>query len=110
MTKSDKYAIEFLHKNNKNIEQIAQELELSIKQVQNIISKLDKQPNPNTEIVAETKKNHTKDLIIRQTSAKKNSGVAIMTQGAAQLSDDFLKNAPINQQNNSDQYIYRRPQ
>lgn len=105
LNKSDKYAIEFLHKQNKTNEEISKELDLSISSIKRIISTLTTS-NP---VVDETKKDKTKNLMIRQTSAKKNNSVSIMTEGAAQLGDEFVKNLPHNNKK-TDSYIYRRPQ
>lgn len=107
LNKSDKYAIELLYSKNKTIEEIAKELKLTDKQVKRVIDKLPKE-EPKT-ISQETKTDKTKNLMIRQTSAKKSNTVSIMTEGASQLGDDFIKGLPTSTPNNSS-YIYRRPE
>lgn len=102
LNKSDKYAIEFLHKQNKTEKEIASELGLTLTQVKKVIKTFSE-----NKPVAETKTDKTKNLMIRQTSAKKNNTVSIMTEGAAQLGDEFIKNMPTNAKN-TDSYIYRR--
>lgn len=106
LTQSDKYAIEFLYSKKKTVEEIAKELDVPLTQVKKIVGSLAKSSNDK---VAETKKDNTKELMIRQTSAKKNNSVAIMTQSAAQLADEFAKNMPTVTKN-TDHYIYRRPE
>jgi len=106
LNKTHKYAIQFLHEQNKSVEDIAKELGLTKTQVQRFISTLQKTENK----VAETKTtDKTKNLMIRQTSVKKNNGVSIMTEGAAQLLDEFVKSMPSNTRN-TDSYIFRRPE
>lgn len=102
ITKSDKYAIEFLHKQNKTNEDIAKELELPLATINKVISSL-------STVTDETKKDKPKNLMIRQTSAKRTNSVSIMTEGAAQLGDEFIKNMPQNNKN-TNSYIYRRPE
>lgn len=107
LTKSDKYAIEFLYKQNKTEQEISKELGCSLAQVKKTIKSfavVEEVPK-----VEETKKDHTKNLMIRQTSAKKTNSVSIMTEGAAQLSDEFVKTLPSNTKN-TDSFIYRRPE
>ena len=105
LTQSDRYAIEFLMSKNKTPEDIAKDLGLSLTQVKKIVSNLSSTTPP--EKTAESKKDKTKDLIIRQTSAKKNNSVAIMTHGAAQLGDEFIKNFTPNAAK-TEGYIYKR--
>jgi IS30 family transposase len=104
LTKSDKYAIEFLHKQNKTEKEISEELGCSLAQVKKTIkSFVVEEPQKAPEI----QKDNTKNLMIRQTSAKKVNSVSIMTEGAAQLSDEFIKTLPTNPKN-TDSFIYRR--
>lgn len=107
LSKSDKYAIMFLHNQNKDMEAISNELGITIAQVKRIISSLSK--NSDVKTAPAKSGDKTKDLIIRQTAAKKNGGVSIMTEGAAQLSDEFTKKLPPNTKN-TDNYIFRRPE
>lgn len=105
LNKNDKYAIEFLHNKNMSTNDIAKETGFSVSQVTKIINSL--QP-PQTQInptVAEAK-DKTKNLIIRQTSAGKKGGVAIMTEGAAQLGDELSKTSSTNSR--LDKHIFRR--
>jgi predicted transcriptional regulator len=109
ITKKDKYAMEFLHNKGLSNLDIAKELELDIKQVKRFLSQVtkteteDKKP----ESKEEEKVDKTKNLMIRQTSSKKNNSVSIMTQGASQIGDEFYKNINSSPKN-TDNYIYRR--
>lgn len=102
LSKSSQYAIKYLHENNKTPELIAEELGLSVSQVEKFLASLDQQ-NQKT---APTKTDKTKDLMIRQTSAKKMNSVSIMTESASQVGDEFIKNMG-NHQRNTDSYIFR---
>jgi cytochrome c553 len=84
-------------------ENIAKEVGLTPKQVKTEISKI----QPKTpEIIGESKTDKTKNLMIRQTSAKKINSVSIMTEAAAQLSDEFVKSIPAHNKS-QDSYIFR---
>ena len=107
LTKSDKYAIEFLHNQKKEAKYIAKELGCLITKVNEVISNL--ATNNTEQIVEEKKTDKTKNLMIRQTSAKKSNTVTIMTEGVAQLSDEFIKTIPP-ETKNTDNYIHRRPE
>ena len=104
LSKSDKYAIELLHSKNKTEQEIANELECSVAQVKKVISGL---PKDDTTKEPEPPKDKTKNLMIRQTAGKKNNSVSIMTESAAQLSDEFIKNIPRTQKD-TNKYIFRR--
>ena len=103
LNQTDKYAIQYLHSQNKTVEEISTELGHTVSQVNKFIQTLDPLPPPP---IPET--NKVKDLMIRQTSVKKNNTVSIMTEGAAQVSDEFVKKLPSSNKNVS--HIYRRPE
>lgn len=85
LNKTKEYAIKYLSSFAKQSpEQIAKELKISIDDVNKVIKE--------SQTIAPTKTDKTKDLIIRQTAAKKMNTVSIMTEAAAQLSDEFIKN------------------
>lgn len=98
INKTKEYAIKYLFTIGKQKPTaIAKELKIPIEDVNGVIDNLDK-PTP--------AKDKTKDLMIRHTSGKKTNTVSIMTESAAQLSDEFMKN--INQQTkNTSGYIFR---
>lgn len=104
LSKSDKYAIQFLHSEHKSIEEICSELDCTPSQVKKIIQSKLEEKKPTT---APTKTDKTKNLMIRQTSAKKSNTVSIMTEPASQLSDEFVKNIKHNIEQKTQKYIFR---
>lgn len=90
LSKTEIYAIRWLNSQGKNIIQIADELKLTEKQVQNTVEK-NHVSNKETTIKNATekanKKNTVTDLIITKTSNKKINSVAIMTKEASEVAD-----------------------
>lgn len=108
LTKKDKYAIQFLYEHGSTEDYIAKDLSLELNQVKRFIKNNIKTIDDKTEVVSEEPKNDkTKNLMIRQTAAKKNNTVSIMTQGASQVGDEFYKSINSSPKN-TDSYIYRR--
>lgn len=99
LSKTKEYAIKYLHVQNNSASNISLELKIPLNQVEKVLS--DIKPK-----IANTKGDRTKDLMIRQTSAKKQNTVSIMTESAAQLSDEFLKNMDSNKKN-TQSYIFK---
>jgi hypothetical protein len=98
VTNSIKYAIYWLYTQNKSLENIAKELKIEIKQVQNVLSRGDlSQPLvkenkvKNATEKAGKNKSRGKDFMITTTSGKKNKTVAIMTKEASALGDEIRK-------------------
>jgi predicted transcriptional regulator len=83
ITKQTEYAIKWLVSNNTKIEDIAKELNLTEKQVANYIEKHN---------LINQKPKTASDLMITETSNKRNKNVAIMTQEASMFGDQFRKN------------------
>jgi len=104
LTKADIYAINYLYTQHKEVAEIAKELKIAESAVQKIIDSLPKK----TSEVQPAKNNSSKDLMIKQTAVKKNP-VAIMTEGAAQRNDEFVKNIDTHIKN-TNSYIFRRPE
>lgn len=97
ISKTKEYAIKYLMDYGKKTpEEISNELKLPLEEVLKIVG--DTQPKPKS-------KNKTADLMIRHTSGKKNNTVSIMTESAAQLSDEFIKN--MNTKKTNVNYIHR---
>lgn len=97
LNKTKEYAIKYLATYGKQSpEQIAKELKISLTDVNRV---LESKPT------APAKTDKTKDLMIRQTSAKKMNTVSIMTEAAAQLSDEFVRNMDKHKKNEN--YIFR---
>jgi hypothetical protein len=81
LSKSQIYAILYLKDvNNLQIENIVQELNISQERLQDFLDTDYKQ-------LTKIKKPTSKELMIRETAAKKNNSVAIMTKEASELND-----------------------
>lgn len=98
VTNSIKYAIYWLYTQNKSLENIAKELKIEIKQVQNVLSRgalsqplVKENKVKNATEKAGKNKSRGKDLMITTTSSKKNKTVAIMTKEASALGDEIRK-------------------
>lgn len=97
LNKTKEYAIKYLASYaKKSPEDIAKELNVSVSDVKKVLK---------TSPTAPAKTDKTKDLMIRQTSAKKTNTVSIMTEAAAQLSDEFIKNMDTSKKTQN--YIFR---
>ena len=108
LTKKDKYAIQFLHSQGSTDDYIAKDLGLDINQVKRFVKNNLKTIADETAVSNESLKvDKTKNLMIRQTAAKKSNTVSIMTQGASQIGDEFYKTMNSSPKN-TDSYIYRR--
>lgn len=99
MSKIQQYAIFWLNSQGSTIENIAEELDLTAKQVSKALEKnndLNKtnKIKTNSSPVSSTKIN-SKDLMIRHTAAKKNNSVAIMTKEASEMNDHSKKTNPV---------------
>jgi orotate phosphoribosyltransferase-like protein len=100
LNKTKEYAIKYLLSQSMSSEDIAKELNISVELVNTY--KTEEKTKP-------AKTDKTKDLMIRQTAAKKNNSVSIMTEPASQLGDTFLQNmAPPTKK--TDSYIFRPKQ
>lgn len=97
MNKTKEYAIKYLLSQNKTPEEIAKELKVSISTVKSYQTEEKTKP---------AKTDKTKDLMIRQTSAKKSNSVSIMTEAVSQVSDEFVKNI-VSSTKNTSSYIFR---
>jgi hypothetical protein len=99
LSKNNEYAIKYLINQGHNVEHIVKELGVTKSQVEKIITTTQTKTTP-------AKTDKTKDLMIRQTSAKKINSVSIMTESASQLGDEFIKNINTNGRN-TEGYIFR---
>jgi hypothetical protein len=97
VNKTKEYAVKYLLEQKKDPLEISQELKIDLEYINNIKASM---------YTSNTKTDKTKDLMIRQTAAKKNNSVSIMTESASQLSDTFLQNIPPNTRK-TDNHIFR---
>lgn len=83
ITKQTEYAIRWLVSNGKTIDEISKELDLTIKQVSNYLTKNN---------LSAKKQKTAADLMITQTRDKGTKNVSIMTKEASAFGDEFRKN------------------
>lgn len=100
LNKSQIYAILYLKDVNKlQIENISQELNISEDRLQNFF-------DTDYALYTKIKKPTSKDLMITETSAKKNNSVAIMTKEASEMNDE-TRSKRLNQARDPNPNIYR---
>ena len=87
LNKTQKYAIQWLNSNGKTIEEISSELDISAKQVGSVLEKGSDAGNTDKVPVATSKVGNVPNLMINETAAKRNRGVAIMTREASEVHD-----------------------
>jgi len=99
LNKTQIYAIQWLNSQGKSIENISKELNITEKQVGSTIEK-QASTGPTVDIPVTTSKvGKYPNLMINQTSAKKNKSVAIMTKEASELHDAARSKMVSNKQN-----------
>lgn len=99
------YAIRWLNKEGNSVDEIANELDLSVKQVSNF---LEKHNDQNTSKLAVTSAPITSpDLMIRHTRDKKINNVAVMTREASMMNDEARKKTPNQISTRNANCIYR---
>ena len=106
INKEKGYAILWLHNAGKSENDIAEELGLSTKQIKNFLK------NQNTEtsslpIKTSPVSSKTEDLMIMETSVKKNKSVAIMTQAASERNDAMRSKLINGNKNKSKDHIFK---
>jgi orotate phosphoribosyltransferase-like protein len=92
LSKNNKYAILWLNSQGLSHESISKELNVTLKQIAEIISSSAQKPEqkPSTSV-----RQTSKDFMIRHSQNNVNS-VSIMTQQASMLNDEARKNYPKN--------------
>jgi DNA-directed RNA polymerase specialized sigma subunit len=105
INKTQTYAIRWLHTQNKTVAEIANELDLKEEDVNKAIEKFGV---PQTESNVKTAKSSSKskNLMINETSTKKNNHVSIMTKEASEYNDSVRQK---NQTNPNTQKAIFRP-
>jgi hypothetical protein len=92
LSKTSVYAIQWLNSQGRNIDQIADELNLTTKQVEGTLEKHSSSKTENTNLKdAKSPASRSQNLMIRETASKKTKNVSIMTKEASELNDQ-LKN------------------
>jgi len=102
VNKIHNYAILWLNHKGNSAEQIAEELSLDIKQVSGVLEKQTQaSENPNIKTSSSVVGDKKKNLMIMETSVKKNKSVAIMTKDASAQGDENRKNVSNRKTNNN---------
>lgn len=104
LNKTQTYAIRWLYSQNQKAESIAEELGIDLKDTIRSIEKFGISENKNN-IKDAKNSSKSKDLMINQTSAKKNNHVAIMTKEASEYNDSVRSKSQINP--NTQKAIFR---
>lgn len=104
LTKTQTYAVLWLHHQANSSEQIAKELKLTNGQVISAINANTKTESPDTDSQSIGNIN-AKNLMITHTSGQKVNNVAIMTKDASALTDTIKKNQK--EINRNDNVIFR---
>lgn len=87
LNKTQTYAIQWLNSQNKSIEDIAIELKITTKQVSSVVEKNTNAGEDAKVPVGTSKVGKFPNLMITETAAKRNKGVAIMTREASEVHD-----------------------
>lgn len=87
LNKTQNYAINWLHSQNKTVDDIATELGLNIEQVVKSLEKAS--TNKSVKTGSEPVSQKQPDLMINKTAGKGNSGVSIMTKEASERNDSL---------------------
>jgi hypothetical protein len=105
LNKSQQYAILWMLSQNQTEAEIIKELKVDPNDLTKFIEKHQKASDTNNIKTTTSNTTRAKDLMIRKTSAKNNSGVSIMTKEASQVGDTFHQNMPNT--NRLDSIIHR---
>jgi hypothetical protein len=104
LSKTQIYAIHWLNSQNKDIDFISNDLNITNKQVSNILSKHTDTPANDGGAVVDNI--NAKNLMITHTSGQKVNTVAIMTKDASSLGDK-IKSESVSTKNRNDSAIFR---
>lgn len=100
LNKVQNYAILWLSYKGNSPEQIAEELVIDVKQVNTLLEKQTQaSENPNIKTSSSVVGDKKKNLMIMETSVKKNKSVAIMTKDASSQGDEIKKKSPVRNTN-----------
>jgi ribosomal protein L24 len=98
MKKTDntlKYAALYLDSQGKDIEDISEELGITIQKTKSLLkTQTTKKKNQKDSVKTVTSPVNSKNLMITQTEGKKIKSVAIMTKAASEVNDEFRKGLP----------------
>lgn len=111
LNKAQTYAISWLNSKGTDVDSIATELGLTIKQVLSVLEKNQPTKSDERDAIKTTSESTAnkiigKNLMINQTSSKKNNHVMIMTEAASMANDELKKNIRP-QVNKNTNHIFR---
>lgn len=88
-----KYAAMYLHSQGKSNTEVADELNITSKEVKSLVSTETTKKDKDSKIAIKTTSSpvNSKNLMITQTEGKKIKSVAIMTKAASEVNDEFKK-------------------
>jgi IS30 family transposase len=104
LTKTEKYAVLYLHSQNKSVEEIAKELKILNKSLIEKELIRNKQKDKSSPLPIKQSKVTSKDLMIRNTRDKGINNVAIMTKEAS-MKNDSLRQTDTS--SSSSKYIHK---
>lgn len=89
LNKAQIYAINWLHSQDRSVEDIASELDLNVEQVTKSLEKTSSNNKKKIKTGSEPTGKKQPDLMITKTSGKNNTGVTIMTREASEKNDSM---------------------
>lgn len=101
LNKSQIYAINWLHSQNKSVDNICSELGLNAEQVTKALEKASINTEKNIKTGSEPVAQEPPDLMINRTAGKGNKGVSIMTKEASER-NDAMRSKTTSQSSRSD--------
>lgn len=115
ISKINRYAVLWLNSQSVQLEEISKETGLSVKQIETILNKYNKEQQAFSEAKIDTssskvsakKQSKIKDLMITE-SVGRRQNVTIMTKSASEVADQDKKNTNVN--NTSKPYIFKQQQ
>lgn len=99
------YSVYFLSDQGTSAAKVAKELNITAKEVKDILA--DRKKNPNTKVKTKTAPINSKSLMITETSVKGTKNVSIMTKAASELNDSYKKSLNRTTSRTSRNAIYR---
>lgn len=107
INKIQKYAILWLNSQNYTVADISKELTLTEKQIRSVVQSTEQTDSTIPTAKSPVSSSRSQNLMIRETAGKRTKSVAIMTQEASMINDDYKNKISDNQKKNTDKYIYR---
>lgn len=98
ISKTQIYAVRWLHNQNKTVEEISEELNISSKQVKKLLEEsFEHKQTPGIENASSL----AKSMIVNKTSGKQNNNVTILTREASAFTDNKAISSPSTKAKNN---------